>query len=57
MELSAGQIERLNNHMAPWLVRSLMDASRASGELRSLITEAGITYPKWSMTFGKMWPN
>jgi hypothetical protein len=36
-----------------------MDASQASGELRGLITEAGIiTYPEvWSMTFGKMWPN
>ena len=28
-----------------------MDASEASGELRGLITEAGITYPEvWSMT-------
>ena len=28
-----------------------MDASQASGELRGLITEAGITYPEvWSMT-------
>jgi hypothetical protein len=35
-----------------------MDASEASGELRGVITEAGITYPEvWSMTFGKMWPN
>jgi hypothetical protein len=34
-----------------------MDALQASGELRGLITEAGITYPEvWSMTFGKMWP-
>jgi hypothetical protein len=33
-------------------MRSLVDASQASGELRSLITEAGITCSKvWSMTF------
>jgi hypothetical protein len=58
IELSAGQIERLTTSCPPSAVRSLMDASQASGELRGLITEAGITYPEvWSMTFGRMWPN
>jgi hypothetical protein len=59
IERSTGQIERLNNLMAAVGACVLCCMPhRPSGELRGLITEAGITYPEvWSMTFGKMWPN